>query len=55
MAGNQTDARRKAQDRYLDAKKTGASQKVLDELFAEYAAAQEIENRAAGTSHTARR
>ena len=55
MAGNQTAARRRAQEAYLQAKKTGASQKDLNSLFASFSAAQATENAACGTSHRARR
>ena len=55
MAGNQTAARRRAQEAYLQAKKTGASQKDLNSLFASFSAAQAVENKATGRSDVARR
>ncbi len=55
LAGNQTDARKRAQQNYKSAAKSGASKQDLDVLFAAYAAAQAKENSACGTSYQARK
>ena len=55
MAGNQSDARRRAEQAYQNAKKSGADKRAQDQLFAEYEAKQAAENAACGTSYRARR
>ena len=55
MAGNQTDARRRAQQEYEMAKRTGVNKRDLDKLFIAYAVAQDEENKACGTRYQARR
>jgi|GEM_PF-1074609 hypothetical protein len=55
LAGNQTDARRRAQQEYEMAKRTGVNKRDLDKLFIAYAVAQDEENKACGTSYQARR
>lgn len=55
MAGNQSDARRRAEQAYQNAKKSGADKRTQDQLFARYEAEQAAENAACGTSYRARR
>lgn len=54
MAGNQSDARRRAEQAYRDAKASGADKRTQAQLFAEYEE-QAAENAACGTSYRARR
>lgn len=55
MAGNQSDARRRAEQAYRDAKASGADKRTQAQLFAKYEAKQAAENAACGTSYRARR
>lgn len=55
MAGNQSDARRRAERAYQNAKASGADKHTQDQLFARYEAEQAAENAACGTSYRARR
>jgi hypothetical protein len=50
LAGNQTDARRRAQQDYEDAVRYGAPKKALDNLYAVLLEKQAIENEATGRS-----
>lgn len=55
MAGNESDARRSAENAYNNAISPSADRKDLDRLFAAYSAAQAKENSACGTSYSARK
>lgn len=54
MAGNQTDARIRAENKLKAAKASGADKKTIDILQAEFDAARAIELRATGKNEQAR-
>ena len=55
MAGNQTDARRRAQQDYESAVRNGAEKSTLDRLYATVLGKQAAENAATGQSDRPRK
>ena len=55
MAGNQSDARRRAQQDYESAAKSGAEKSILDRLYATVLDKQAAENAATGRSDRPRK
>ena len=55
MAGNQTDARRRAQQDYESAARSGADKRVLDRLYADVLDKQAAENAATDRSDRPRK
>ena len=55
LAGNQTDARRRAQQEYESAARSGADKQVLDRLYADVLDKQAAENAATSQSDRPRK